>query len=130
MALVFQAAFSHEPFHEKWGRDQSEKRIRQILSDKTVTGWVATVFGHPVGFSFLQMRQGAGGLYGELLETAVHPYFQSQGIERILLGEVRRFQKAKKVRNVMALVFKGVHARWFQAAGWKPSKRTVVLVSR
>ncbi len=130
LALVFQAAFSNEPFHERWGRAQVLKRVQELLSDKSVAGWVVMVFGQPIGFSFLQVRQGARELYGELLETAVHPYFQGQGIERTLLSAVKRFQKAKKVRNVMVLAFKGPHAEWFRGAGWVESKRTTVLVSR
>jgi ribosomal protein S18 acetylase RimI-like enzyme len=130
LALVFLAAYSHEPFAEKWSATSARKRIAQLLADKTVTGWVATVLGQPVGFSFLQVRQGAQELYGELLETAVHPYFQKQGIEQALLGGVKQFQKKKKVKNVMALVFKGVHEKMFKEAGWSKSKRTLVYVSR
>jgi len=95
-----------------------------------VTGWVATVFGHPVGFAFLQTRQGAQEIYGELLETAVHPYFQNQGIESGLLKSVQQFQKRKKIKNIMALAFRGKHEKLFKNAGWVPSKRTVIYVSK
>ncbi len=130
MALVFIAAYSHEPFAEKWTAASAQKRVAQILADKTVNGWVATVLGQPVGFSFVQVRQGARELYGELLETAVHPYFQKQGIEKALLGAVKQFQKKKKVKNVMALAFQGAHEKMFKEAGWSKSKRTLVYVSR
>jgi N-acetylglutamate synthase-like GNAT family acetyltransferase len=130
LALVFQSCFSHEPFLEKWTLLTAQKRIAQILSDSQVTGWVATVFGYPVGFAFLQTRQGAQEIYGELLETAVHPYFQNQEIESGLLKSVQQFQKRKKIKNVMVLAFRGKHEKLFKNAGWAPSKRTVLYVSK
>lgn len=95
-----------------------------------MTGWVATVFGYPVGFAFLQIRQGAEEIYGELLETAVHPYFQNQGIESGLLKSVQQFQKRKKIKNIMVLAFRGKHEKLFKNAGWLPSKRTIAYVSK
>jgi ribosomal protein S18 acetylase RimI-like enzyme len=127
--LVFQSAFSHEPFLEKWTLPTAQKRVSQILAEPQVVGWVATVFGTPVGFSFLQTRQGARETYGELLETAVHPYFQNQGIEQALLKAVQHYQKRKKIKNVMVPVFRGKHEKLFRNAGWSKSKRTVVYVS-
>ena len=130
LALVFQSCFSHEPFLEKWTLLTAQKRVSQILSDTHVTGWVATVFSYPVGFAFLQTRQGAQEIYGELLETAVHPYFQNQGIESGLLKSVQQFQKRKKIKNIMVLAFRGKHEKLFKNAGWIPSKRTVAYVSK
>jgi GNAT superfamily N-acetyltransferase len=130
LSLVFQSCFSHEPFLEKWTLLTAQKRVAQILADPQVTGWVATVFGYPVGFAFLQTRQGAQEIYGELLETAVHPYFQNQGIESGLLKSVRQYQKRKKIKNIMVLAFRGKHEKLFKNAGWSPSKRTKVYVSR
>jgi len=130
LSLAFQAAFSHEPFLEKWTLASAQKRVAQILTDRHATGWVATVFGYPVGFSFLQTRQGAQEVYGELLETAVHPYFQHQGIEQALLKTVQRHQKLKKIKNVIVLAFKGKHEKAFKNSGWVASKRTVAYVSR
>jgi hypothetical protein len=108
----------------------AQKRVSQILADPQVVGWVATVFGYPVGFSFLQVRQGAKEFYGELLETGVHPYFQNQGIEQAFLKSIRRYQKDKKIKNVMVLAFRGRHEKLFKSAGWLKSKRSVVYVSR
>jgi ribosomal protein S18 acetylase RimI-like enzyme len=130
LSLVFQSAFCHEPFLEKWTLATAQKRLAQILADRHVTGWVATVFGYPVGFSFLQTRQGAQEVYGELLETAVHPYFQNQGIEQALLKSVQKHQKLKKIKNVMVLAFRGKHEKLFKSAGWAASKRIVAYVSR
>jgi len=129
LSLVFQSAFSHEPFLEKWTLSTAQKRVSQILADPQVLGWVATVFGTPVGFSFLQARQGARETYGELLETAVHPYFQNQGIEQGLLKAIQLYQKRKKIKNVMVLAFRGKHEKLLKNAGWSKSKRTVVYVS-
>lgn len=130
LSLVFQTAFSHEPFLEKWTLSTAQKRVSQILADLQVVGWVATVFGTLVGFSFLQARQGAREIYGELLETAVHPYFQNQGIEQALLKAIQQYQKRKKIKNVMVPAFRGKHEKLFKNAGWSKSKRTVVYVSR
>jgi ribosomal protein S18 acetylase RimI-like enzyme len=130
LALVFQAAFSHKLFFEKWTLTAAKKRLVQILEDKQVVGWVATVYGQPVGFSFLQTRQGARETYGELLETAVHPYFQEQGIEQGLLRSVKVFQKKKRIRNVMTFVYQGKHEQLFKKAGWSKAKKTIVYVSR
>jgi ribosomal protein S18 acetylase RimI-like enzyme len=130
LPLVFQSCFSYEPFLEKWTLLTAQKRVSQILADPQVVGRVATVFGTPVGFSFLQIRQGAQETYGELLETAVHPYFQNQGIEQALLKAIRQYQKRKKINNVMVLAFRGKYEKLFKNAGWFKSKRTVVYVSR
>jgi ribosomal protein S18 acetylase RimI-like enzyme len=130
LSLVFQSAFSHEPFLEKWTLATARKRVSQILSDPLIVGWVATVFDIPVGFSFLQPRQGARETYGELLESAVHPYFQNQGIEPALLKAVQLYQKREKIKNVMVPVYRGKHEKLFKSAGWSKSKRTVVYVSR
>jgi ribosomal protein S18 acetylase RimI-like enzyme len=126
LSLVFQAAYSHEPFSEKWTLKTAQKRVGQLLSDSQTVGWVATVFGQPVGFSFLQLRQGAEEVYGELLETAVHPYFQNQGMEQALFKSVRRYQNDKKIKTVMGLAFRGKHEKLFKNAGWLKSKRTVI----
>jgi ribosomal protein S18 acetylase RimI-like enzyme len=130
LSLVFQSCFSHEPFLEKWTLLTAQKRVSQILADTQVLGWVATIFGYPVGFSFLQVRQGAKESYGELLETGVHPYFQNQGIEQALFKSIRRYQKDKKIKNVMVMAFRGRHEKLFKSAGWLKSKRSVVYVSR
>jgi ribosomal protein S18 acetylase RimI-like enzyme len=130
LSLVFQAGFSHEPFLEKWTLPAAQKRVSQILADPQVVGLVATVFGTPVGFSFLQVRQGAQESYGELLETAVHPYFQNQGIEQALFKSIRRYKKDKKIKNVMVFAFRGKLEKLFKGAGWSKSSRTVVYVSR
>ena len=130
LSLVFQSCFSHKPFVEKWTGVTASKRVSQILADSQVVGWVATVFGAPVGFSFLQVRQGSRESYGELLETGVHPYFQNQGIEEALLKSIQRYQKRKKIVNVMVMAFRGRHEKLFKSAGWFKSKRSVVYVSR
>jgi ribosomal protein S18 acetylase RimI-like enzyme len=130
LPLLFKSCFSHQPFLEKWTLPAAQKRVSQILADPQVVGWVATVFSTPVGFSFLQVRQGAQESYGELLETAVHPYFQNQGIEQALLKSVRQFQKHQKIKNVMVLAFRGKHEKLFKSSGWLKSKRSVVYVSR
>jgi ribosomal protein S18 acetylase RimI-like enzyme len=130
LSLVFQSCFSHEPFLEKWTLSTAPKRVAQIMADPQVVGWVATVFGYPVGFSFLQIRQGAQEIYGELLETGVHPYFQNQGIENGLLKSVRHYQNDKKIKNLMVLAFRGKHEKLFKNAGWSKSKRTIIYVSR
>jgi len=130
LALVLQSCFSHKPFQEKWTLATAQKRVSQMMEDAQVTGWVATVLGQPVGFSFLQTRQGSHEVYGELLETAVHPYLQNQGIEQALLKSVRQYQKREKIKNLMVLAFRGKHETFFKKAGWSKSKRTVVYVSR
>ncbi len=130
LSLVFQSCFSHQPFLEKWTGSTASKRVSQILADPQVLGWVATVFGSPVGFSFFQIRQGARESYGELLETGVHPYFQNLGIEEALLKSVQRHQKRKNIKNVMVAVFRGRQEQFFKRAGWSKSKRSVVYVSR
>ena len=132
LSLMFLSCFSHEPFLEKWTLRAAQKRVAQILADPQVVGWVATVFGYPVGFAFLQIRQELNEVYGELLETAVHPYFQKSGygVRRSFTSRFDSIKSVQKIKNVMVLAFRGKHEKLFKKAGWSLSKRTVVFISR
>jgi aminoglycoside 6'-N-acetyltransferase I len=128
LALVYQACFSSKPYSEKWTLASAQKRVTQILKSGDVRGWVAMVFGQPVAFAFLQVREGFNGPYGEMLETAVHPYFRKQGLGLSLLKVLKAFQKKKKLKVVYTLAYRGMFDKFYQKAGFKPSKRSLIYV--
>jgi ribosomal protein S18 acetylase RimI-like enzyme len=128
LALTYQAAFSSPPFTEQWTLALSQRRVSQIMAQPHVRGWVATVFGQPVGFAFVHTREGFNGPYGELMESAVHPYFREQGIGTALAKAVRAFQKQKKLKVIYTLAYRGMFDRFYRKTGFKPSRRSLVYV--
>lgn len=128
LALVYQAAFSSPSFPEKWPLAEAQKRLLELLSDARTTGWTATVFGQPVGFCFLQTRQGFNGPYGEILETAVHPYFQGQGLEGELLSTAIKFKRSKKLKTLYTLTYRGAQEKVFRQAGLARSRKSLIYV--
>ena len=89
-------------------------------------GWVVTLHGQPVGFSFLQIKEGFNGRYAELAETAVDPYLQRQGMGSILMEEVLRYKKVKKLRTLYAVCLGHHLGPFFKKWGFKPSNRAKV----
>ena len=130
LALVYQAYFSSPAYSEKWTLSSAQKRIHELLTDPRCTGWVATVFGQPVGFSFLQTREGFNGPYGEILETAVHPYFQDQGLENAIFKTMRQFKARKKIKALFALTYRGASEKIFRETGLARSKKSLIYVMK
>jgi ribosomal protein S18 acetylase RimI-like enzyme len=130
LALVYQTAFSSSAYSEKWPLSSAQKRILELLTDPRTSSWVAVVFGQPVGFAFLQTRQGFNGPYAEILETAVHPYFQAQGLEKALFNEMKRFKKRNKVKTLFALTYRGASEKIFRESGLARSKKSLIYVMK
>jgi GNAT superfamily N-acetyltransferase len=128
LALVYQAAYSAEPFPEKWPLSSAHKRISQLAGKSDIHAWTVTVFRQPIGFAFLQVLEGFNGPYAELVETAIHPYFQNQGIGTALAKTLRDFQKKKRLRVVYSLAYRGMSEKFYRKAGFKPSKNSLVYV--
>jgi ribosomal protein S18 acetylase RimI-like enzyme len=126
LALVYRAAFSAEPYKETWTDASARLRVRQLLKAPEGKGWVATLYGHPVGFSFLQVKEGFNGRYAELLETAVHPYLQRQGMGSLLMGEVWKFKKIMKLRTLYGVSLNPKLGTFFKKLGFMPSRRAKV----
>jgi ribosomal protein S18 acetylase RimI-like enzyme len=128
LALVYQACFSPPPFSEKWSLASAQKRIAQLLAQPDTFGWVVSVFNQPVGFAFLQAREGFSGAYGELMESAIHPYFRKQGIGTLLFKAVRKIQRKKRLRVVYTVAYRGMFEDFYRKTGFKPSKHSMVYV--
>jgi N-acetylglutamate synthase-like GNAT family acetyltransferase len=126
LALVYRAAFSAEPYQETWTDASARLRVRQLLHGAKNKGWVVTLYGHPVGFSFLQIKEGFNGRYAELLETAVHPYLQRQGMGSLLMGEVGKFKKMMKLRTLYGMSLNPKLGVFFKKLGFKPSSRAKI----
>jgi ribosomal protein S18 acetylase RimI-like enzyme len=130
LALVYQAAYSAPPSLEKWALGPARRRLSQLARHPDVRSWTVTVLGHPVGFAFLQVREGFDGPYGELLEAAIHPYFQRQGMGNALARTLRAFKKEKGLRVVYTLAYRGNHGKFYRKAGFRPSRNSLVYVWR
>ncbi len=128
LALIYQACFSPPPYSEKWSLPAAQKRISQLLAQPDTQGWVVSVFNQPVGFAFLQAREGFSGAYGELMEAAIHPYFRKQGIGSALFKAVRVYQKRKKLKVVYTVAYRGMFEEFYKRTGFKPSKHSMVYV--
>jgi len=128
--LVYQAVFSGAGTKERWSLKQAEKRVSQALTAKPGLSWTACVFGQPVGFAFVGLKEGHAGLYGDLTEIGVHPYFQRQGIGRELLKSVKARLEKKKIQSLYGLVYRGTAEKFFGENGFKRSKRSVVMALR
>ncbi|HET9869783.1 MAG TPA: N-acetyltransferase [bacterium] len=123
LALVYQAAFSGEG---PWTLRAAEARVAQVLKSKQ-PAWTACVYGQPVGFLFLSLREGHSGPYGEVTELAVHPYFQGQGIGRKLVRVARTSRWGRKLKTLYGLVYHGPAEGFLRQNGFKPSRRAVVM---
>jgi predicted N-acetyltransferase YhbS len=123
LALVYRAAFSAEPYQEPWTDASARLRVRQLLQGIDVKGWTATLYGQPVGFAFLEIKQGCRGPYGELLETAVHPYLQGQGMGSLLMGEVLKHKRKAKIQTVYGVCLDRKLGPFFKKLGFKLSQR-------
>lgn len=97
--------------------------MRQLLQAIDGMGWVVTLYGQPVGFAFIQMKEGYNGSYVELLETAVHPYLQGQGMGSLLMGEVLKFKRSKKLKTLYGVCLNPKLGTFFKKCGFKLSKR-------
>ncbi len=123
LAPIYRAAFSAEPYQEAWSDPLARLRVRQLIQAIDGRGWVVTLYGHPVGFSFIQIKEGFNGRYVELLETAVHPYLQRQGIGSLLLREVLKFKKKAKLKTLYGVNLNQKIGPFFKKNGFKPSSR-------
>ena len=123
LALVYRAAFSAEPYREKWTDGTARLRVRQLIQAIDGKGWVVTFYGHPVGFSFLHVKEGFNGRYAELVETAVHPYLQGQGMGTRLIQEVLKFTKKSKLKTLYGVTLNPKLDSFFRKLGFKPSSR-------
>ncbi len=130
LALIYQSCFSTKAYSEKWPLTSAQKRVSQILAQPQVSGWVVTAYRQPVGFAFIQIREGFNGSYGELLETAIHPYFQNQDLEKPLFKMIRQFQRSKKLKTLFTVTYQGAPEKFFKGAGFVRSKRSVIYVSK
>jgi predicted N-acetyltransferase YhbS len=123
LALVYRAAFSAEHYQEKWTDVSARLRVRQMLKGCDVKGWTATLYGQPVGFAFLEIKQGYQGPYAELMETAVHPYLQGQGMGSLLVGEVLKYKRKAKIQTVYGVCLDRKLGSFFKKLGFKLSQR-------
>jgi predicted N-acetyltransferase YhbS len=128
LALVYQAAFSG-PGGETWNEKAADARIVQVLKSRG-PAWVACLYGQPIGFAFLSLRQGHKGPYGELTELAVHPFFQNQGVGGRLLRLVKESRKKLKLKVIYGLVYRGTAEGFFKKGGFKSSRRSQVIALR
>jgi GNAT superfamily N-acetyltransferase len=123
LALVYRAAFSAKPYQESWSDHSARLRVRQLIQAIDGKGWVVTLYGHPVGFSFIQIKEGFNGRYVELLETAVHPYLQRQGMGSLLLQEVLKYKKKAKLKTLYGVNLNQKIGPFLKRFGFKPSSR-------
>lgn len=122
LALIYQAAFRDED----WTLRSAEARITQVLKSGQLA-WVACLYGQPVGFAFLSVKEGHQGPYGELTELAVHPFFQKQGVGGKLLRKVKDSRKRLKLTTIYGLVYRGPAEDFFKQSGFRASQKTVVM---
>jgi GNAT superfamily N-acetyltransferase len=122
LALVYQAAFRDEA----WTLRAAEARIGQVLKSGQ-SAWVACLYGQPIGFAFLSVKEGHQGPYGELTELAVHPFFQKQRVGAKLLRQVKESRKRLKLTTLYGLVYRGPAENFFKKSGFKASQKTVVM---
>jgi ribosomal protein S18 acetylase RimI-like enzyme len=133
LARLYRDAFSAPPFREPWSLGDARRRILQLTSSPFVAGWAAVPPAHarsrapgPVGFAFLEEKQGHGRPYGELLEWAVSPAFRKKGAGSALLGAVLARARRRRFRVVAAVLFRGPLEKWIRRRGFRPSRRSRV----
>ncbi len=129
LSLVYQAAFSFGPGAERWSEKAADARVHQVLKLKH-PAWTACLYGQPVGFAFVSIREGHQGPYGELTELAVHPFFQGQGIGTKLLKKIKDARKRLRLKTLYGLVYKGPAEVFLKKNGFKPSRRSSVFSLR
>ena len=94
-----------------------------MLKGPDVKGWTATLYGQPVGFAFIILKQGHQGPYAELMETAVHPYLQDQGMGSLLVREILDYKRKAKIQTVYGVCLDRKLGPFFKKLGFKLSQR-------
>jgi len=126
LSLIYRTCFSSEFFPEKWSLSSASQRVSQMFRSTDHHGWTAVAYDHPIGFAFLRVKVGSKGNYGEVLEMAVHPFFQKQGIGKALVDQVRKFKKKHRLTTVYTMTFQGPTEGFYKKLGFKPSRRSRV----
>jgi hypothetical protein len=129
LSYVYRCYFSQVTRgREPWPLGQAQKRMTELLRQSRVYGWVAVVSGWPIGFIFFQIKTGFKGEYVELLETAVHHFFDGLEIHEALIAKLKKYIQKKKIHLIYTILYDSYahHKKLLTSQKFRPSRRSLV----